>query len=50
MYKQTTLKKYVIPILLILTTQSAIVPSQADKEDFSRFILKISLKHTYPGL
>jgi hypothetical protein len=48
MYKQTTLKKFVIPVLLILVTQSSFFPSSSDKDDFSRFILKISLKRTYP--
>ncbi|KKL59978.1 hypothetical protein LCGC14_2209930 [marine sediment metagenome] len=48
MFKQTTLKKFVLPILLILTTQSNVLSSQADQDDFSRFILKISLKRTYP--
>ncbi|OLS25156.1 MAG: hypothetical protein HeimC3_12950 [Candidatus Heimdallarchaeota archaeon LC_3] len=48
MFKQTTLKKFVIPILLILTVQSNVLPSQADQEDFSRFILRISLKQTFP--
>ncbi|OLS26248.1 MAG: hypothetical protein HeimC3_10270 [Candidatus Heimdallarchaeota archaeon LC_3] len=48
MFKQTTLKKFVLPILLILTVQSNVLPSQADQEDFSRFILRISLKQTFP--
>ena len=47
MFKQTTLKKFVLPILLILATQSNALPSQADQDDFSRFILNISLKQTY---
>ncbi|OLS23279.1 MAG: hypothetical protein HeimC3_26200 [Candidatus Heimdallarchaeota archaeon LC_3] len=40
MFKQTTLKKFVLPILLILTVQSNVLPSQADQEDFSRFMMK----------
>lgn len=48
MFNQTTLKKFVLPILLVLVSQSAVLPSQADQEDFSRFILKISLKKTFP--
>ena len=46
--KQTTLKKFVLPILLILVTSSAILPTNTDKYDFSRFILRISLTKTYP--
>lgn len=48
MYKQTTLKKFVLPILLILVSQSAILPTESNREDFSRFILHISLTKTYP--
>lgn len=48
MHKQTTLKKFVLPLLLILVSQSLILPSQNDKEDFSRFILQISLTQTFP--
>lgn len=46
--KQTTLKKFVLPILLILVTSNAVLPSNNDKEDFSRFIMRISLTKTYP--
>ena len=46
--KQTTLKKFVLPILLILVMQSAVLPSESDKNDFSKFILRISLTKTYP--
>lgn len=48
MYQQTTLKKFLIPILLILSSQSNVLPSQADQNDFSLFILRVSLKKTYP--
>ena len=48
MYKQTTLKKFVLPLLLILVSQSAILPTESNREDFSRFILHISLTKTYP--
>ena len=48
MFRQTTLKKFVLPILLVLTVQSNVLPSPADQEDFSRFILKVSLKQTFP--
>ena len=47
MSKQTTFKKFVLPVLFILVSQSSILPSQADQEDFSRFLLKVSLKKTY---
>ena len=46
--KQTTLKKFVLPILLILVTSSAVLPSNSDKENFSRYIMRISLTKTYP--
>ena len=46
--KQTTLKKFVLPILLILVTSSAVLPTNSDKEDFSRYIMRISLTKTYP--
>ena len=47
MYKQTTLKKFVIPILSNLTSKSGFLTCKADQEDFSRFLLKISLKKTF---
>ena len=46
--KQTTLKKFVLPILLILVTSSAVLPTNSDKEDFSRYVMRISLTKTYP--
>ena len=46
--KQTTLKKFVLPILLILVTSSAVLPTNSDREDFSRYIMRISLTKTYP--
>ena len=48
MYKQTTLKKFVLPLLLILVSQSTILPTESNKEDFSRFILQISMTQTFP--
>ena len=45
--KQTTLKKFVLPILLILVTSSSVLPTNSDKEDFSRYIMRISLTKTY---
>ena len=46
--KQTTLKKFVLPILLILVTSSAVLPTNSDKEDFSKYIMRISLTKAYP--
>jgi hypothetical protein len=47
MFQQTTLKKFVLPVLVVLIVQTAILPVQSDQNDFSRFILKISMKQTF---
>ena len=47
MYKQTTLKKFVLPLMYKLVSQSSIFPNQSDKEDFSRFLLQLSLNKTF---
>ena len=48
MFKHTTLKKFVLPLLLAFLLQSTIMLSPADQADFSRYILRLSLNRTYP--
>lgn len=47
-FKQTTLKKFVIPLLISIIVQNGFITTTNDQDAFSQFILQISLKQDYP--
>ena len=47
-FKQSTLKKFVIPVIMVLIIQTSPTLSINNQSDFSNFILAVNLKCTYP--
>ena len=47
-FKQSSLKRFVYPFLLIILAQSSVVVAQSDRPAFCDFLLVVNLKNTYP--